>query len=112
MSGRRSKVKGARGELELRDLFRQYGYTAERGGGAQGDGGSAQRPDVVHNLPGYHVECKRVEAYSVVNRGYKQAKKDAGAKLEPVMFARANWEEWLVTISAEHFFSLQLMRPL
>ena len=112
MNGRRSKAKGARGELEVRDLFRQYGYTAERGGGAQGDGGGAQRPDVVHNLPGYHIECKRVEAYAVVNRGYNQARKDAGPDLEPALFARSDREEWLVTISAEHFFSLQLMRPL
>ena len=107
-----SRDKGVRGELELRDLFRKYGYTAERGGGAQGIGGGDQRPDVVCNLPGYHPECKRVEAFSAVTRAFEQAKTDAGPALTPAVFSRTNRSEWLVTISAEHFFSLQLMRPL
>lgn len=56
MSGRKSRDKGARGELRVRDLYRKAGWDARRnfGSGAQGMG------DIVGNLP-VVVEVKNTE---------------------------------------------------
>ncbi len=101
-----SRDKGKRGELELRDVLRAHGYEARRGG-QQGNGGSADAPDVIHNIPGIHIEVKRVEAFSCLTRAMEQAKKDAGA-LTPTVFSRTNRSEWLVTVCAKDFFNLLL----
>ena len=52
-----SRAKGVRGELELRNIFREHGYDARRGQQYCGASGDA---DVV-GLPGIHVESKWVE---------------------------------------------------
>lgn len=101
-----SRDKGKRGELELRDVLREHGYEARRGG-QQGAGGSADAPDVIHNIPGIHIECKRVEAFSCLTRAMAQARKDAGDKT-PTVFSRTNKAEWLVTMPANTFFRLLL----
>ena len=102
-----SREKGIRGELELRDLFKSYGFEARRGG-QQGAGGSADAPDVIHSIPGIHVECKRVEAYGVLNRAMEQAVRDAGPDLVPAVFGRSNRQEWLITLRAKDFFNFLL----
>lgn len=107
----KSRNKGIRGELDLRDLLRSYGYEAKRGG-QQGDGGAADSPDVKHNIPDIHIECKRVEAFAVVNRAMEQAEKDAGPDLIPTVFARSNRKEWLVTLRAKDFFNYILWRGI
>lgn len=103
----RSRDKGKRGELELRDLFRAHGHEARRGG-QQGAGGSADAPDVIHDIPGLHVECKRAEAFSWLNRAMEQARKDAGDRA-PSLWSRSNRGEWLVTIPASVFFKLVVL---
>ncbi len=103
-----ARAKGKRGELDVRNLFREFGYTAERGG-QQGNGGSADNPDVVHDMPGVHAEVKRVEAYRVVNQAFAQAQRDAGQGRVPVLFARSDRQEWLVTITAAEWFRLKAL---
>lgn len=100
----RARDKGKRGELELRNALIAAGYEARRGG-QQGAGGSADAPDVIHNIPGIHIECKRVEAFSCLTRAIEQAKKDAGDKT-PTVFSRTNRSEWLVTMRLNDFFAL------
>lgn len=101
-----SRDKGKRGELELRDVLREHGYEARRGG-QQGAGGAADAPDVIHNIPGIHIEVKRVEAFSCLTRAMTQAAKDAGGKT-PTVWSRTNRAEWLVTLPASAFFGLIL----
>jgi Holliday junction resolvase len=105
-----SRDKGKRGELELRDVLKEYGYEARRGG-QQGAGGSADAPDVIHNIPDIHIEVKRVEAFSCVQRAMDQATKDAGAKI-PTVWSRVNRKDWLVTMPASAFFSYLLGKDL
>lgn len=52
-----SRSKGARGERELAEKLREYGYTTRRGQQYSGANGDA---DVV-GVEGLHIECKRVE---------------------------------------------------
>jgi len=94
--------KGKDGERELAEYFRSRGYEARRG--KQFSGGD-DSPDVVHSLPGVHVECKRVENLNVI-QALDQAIRDAGPGKKPVVFHRKNRTPWLVTLKAEDFFDL------
>lgn len=104
--GKAIRNRGARGELDLRDFLRSWGYSAVRGGGAQAAGGSSVKPDIIHDIPGVHIECKRVEAYGVVCRAVAQAEKDAAPGQMPVVFARVNHDKWVVTMRADEFMKL------
>ena len=105
MAGKVSRDKGQRGERLLRDLFREHGYEAERGG-QQSAGTRGVEQDVRHTIPGLWAECKRVEAFSCLTRAIEQAKKDsAGTGLAPTVWSKTNRDEWLVTLRAEDFFN-------
>lgn len=99
----KSRNKGQRGEREVSKILTAAGVPARRGG-QQGAGGSAEAPDVLTNLPWCHFEIKRVEAYGVVNRAMTQAIKDAGDRL-PLMLARANFNEWLLTLQLKEILN-------
>lgn len=94
--------KGKRGERELAELFRSKGYEARRG--KQYSGGE-DSPDVVHSLPGVHVECKRTEALRL-EEAIKQARDDAGPGKKPVVFHKKNRGRWIVIMDAEDFFEM------
>lgn len=99
-----SRDKGKRGELECRDFLRERGFTAERG---QQHAGGADSQDVKHNVPGTHIEVKRVEAGSPY-RWLKQAIRDAGeGGNTPVVFHRRNGQEWIVVMRADDFLRLK-----
>jgi len=93
-----SREKGARGERDCRDLLRGFGYEAHRG---QQHSGGADSPDVIHSIPGVHIEVKRVEGNDPY-RWIKQAVSDCGDRV-PVVFHRRNHKEWLVILRAEDF---------
>lgn len=97
-----SRQKGARGERELRDIFRGWGYTDARRGqqycGASGDA------DVI-GLPDIHVECKRVERLDLYG-AVTQAVSDARAGEMPAVFHRRDRREWLVTMPIEEWRKL------
>ena len=92
-----SRSKGKRGELQFRDVLRGAGFMARRGqqyaGSAEGES-----PDVVHNIPGVHIEVKWVERLNLA-AAMAQAKQDCGGKV-PVVAHKRNGEEWLVTVPA------------
>ena len=67
-----SKAKGARGERELSNKLKEYGYDCRRGQQYCGANGDA---DVV-GLSGIHIECKRVEKLNLYD-AVSQAKSDA-----------------------------------
>ena len=95
--GRMSKDKGARGERELAgELQRLFGVAARRG--VQFRGGT-DSPDVIADIPGIHIECKRCERLSLYP-AIKQAVKDAEDKI-PVVCHRQNNREWLLIVQLE-----------
>lgn len=98
--GRRSKRKGAAGELELAKLLTFYGYEARRG--YQFDGKDIA--DVI-GLPGIHIECKRVEKLNMLE-ALKQSKRDSSGDELPAVFHRRNREPWQVTMTFDDWIQL------
>jgi len=101
-----SKQKGARGERELANKLKEYGFNTRRGQQYNGIEGQ----DVV-GLPGIHIECKRVEKLNIYD-AIDQAKRDSGcndlpyAYPLPTVFHRKNNYEWLVTMPLEYWIEL------
>lgn len=89
-----SRVKGAVGERELAEFLRGFGYAARRGQQYAGGGDS---PDVVSDLPGVHLECKRVEAGNLY-KWLAQATRDAAEGKIPVVAHRRNQGEWVAIL--------------
>lgn len=95
--------KGKAGERELALELRKRGFSARR---AQQYNGTDSSQDLKHDVPGVHLECKRVERLNVLS-AYDQAVRDAKASsLMPVVAHRCNRSPWLVTLSLEDFLSL------
>ena len=96
--GKRSRDKGKCGERELVNWLKAYGIEASRG--FQARGGSAEEPDIVHNIPGLHIECKRNEQMTphggLLRKAMDQAKADAG-ELIPCVFWRVSRQPWMVS---------------
>jgi len=97
--------KGKRGEREFAKWLREnFGVFAKRG---QQHSGSPDSPDVVADIPGIHLEVKRVERLNL-QAAMGQAKRDCGDNV-PVVCHRRNRSEWLVTVPAGFFFSLLMI---
>lgn len=92
--GKASQRKGRRGEIELSEKLREYGYHAAPGE-ALSFGGV---PDVT-GLPGVHIECKRAQALNLT-AALEQARKDAERFRDgvPAVFHRRNREGWVVSM--------------
>ena len=89
-----SRNKGKRGELELANLLKSYGYETRRGVQYSGINGDA---DVV-GLPGIHIECKRVEKLNI-ETAMDQSIRDARYGEVPTVMHRKNGKQWLVTMT-------------
>ena len=96
-----SREKGKRGEREAVNFLTTLGWMAKRG---QQYAGGTDSPDVIHDIPGVHLEVKRVERLNL-GAAMAQARRDAGPKT-PVVMHRRNGEDWLVTVDAVTFFNL------
>ena len=97
-----SKRKGAAGERELAHKLNEYGFETRRSvqyNGKADDG----KADLV-NLPGIHIECKRVERLNV-SEAMAQAINDAKGEM-PTVFHRKNREGWLVTMRLDDWMRL------
>ena len=97
-----SRQKGARGERELANILKGYGYEDSRRGqqycGSNGDA------DVV-GLSGIHIECKRVEKLNL-EKAMEQAEHDRKENEKPVVFHRKDRKPWLVTMKLEDWMEL------
>lgn len=102
-----SNQKGKRGERELANKLKDYGYNTRRGQQYSGTSGDA---DVV-GLDGIHIEVKRVERLNIQD-AMEQAKRDSGANdlpfgyNLPAVFHRKNHSEWLVTMRLDDWIEL------
>lgn len=102
--GKMSKEKGKQGEREVAALLRTYSFAARRGQQFSGGGDS---PDVVHDIPGIHIEVKRTEKFDLYG-ALRQAKADSPQLHTPVVFHRKNLEPWVVVMPAEDFLGLMI----
>ena len=101
--GRSSKNKGAAGERELAKVLNElFNISAIRG---RQFCGSAGNPDVLLqkqageervNLPGLHIECKRVERLNLYD-ALKQSESDAREGEIPVVCHRRNRDSWIIS---------------
>jgi hypothetical protein len=104
-----SKQKGDRGERELSNKLKEYGYGTRRGQQYCGANGDA---DVV-GLPGIHIECKRVEKLNI-DEALEQATADSEPTINdihkplklPAVFHRRNKKMWKVTMYLEDWIKL------
>ena len=100
--GKASREKGKRGERELANLLRSYGFeNSRRGQQFCGKDGSA---DVV-GLPGIHIECKRVERLNLEN-AMEQSQQDARPGEIPIVCHRRDRKPWLVTLTLDDFIQI------
>jgi hypothetical protein len=94
-----SRNKGSRGEIELfRLLSDELGYIVKRRLDAPREGGADSL-----DVPGWSIECKRyARATRADIRGWwEQAVRQAHTeKREPVLFYRADRDEWRSVVSA------------
>jgi Holliday junction resolvase len=96
-----SRAKGKNGELELSAFLRERGFEARRGQQFKGGGDS---PDVI-GLPGFHLECKRVEAgnpYVWMEQAIREAAKDK----TPLVCHRRNRRDWLAILRLEDLIAI------
>ena len=96
-----SRDKGARGERELANLLKEYGFDSHRGAQYKG---SPDSPDVT-GIEGVHIECKRVERLDLY-KALRQSSSDAAEDELPVVIHRKNREGWLVTMTLDSFIKL------
>lgn len=92
-AGKAAKKKGASGELEVRDLLRQYGYTDARRNFASGGQGGA---DLVEAIPDVALEVKRTEVASFGN-WWRQANRAAKPTDLVLIVHRGSLQPWQAT---------------
>ena len=95
-----SRQKGAKGERELANKLKDYGYNTRRGQQFNGLEGE----DIV-GLDYIHIECKRVERLNLEG-AILQAKRDAKENQMPAVFHRKNNHKWLVTMELDDWIKL------
>lgn len=95
------REKGKRGEREVAELLRRYGFAGRRTSQYCGNTGDAS--DVV-GIDGMHIEVKRCER-TEIGKWMAQAVHDCGDNV-PVVFHRRSREAWLVTLNAEDFLKI------
>lgn len=103
--GRRSKQKGKRGEREVANILKRYGYEARRT--AQYCGSTGDASDVI-GLEGYHIEVKNVERLNLW-KAIEQSTHDAmeaGKNETPVVVFKRSREPWQICMEFEEFLKI------
>lgn len=95
--------KGKAGERELAHLLTSLGYPSRRG---QQHAGGGDSPDVVSELPGVHIECKRTNGLSIYP-ALAQATRDAAPGRIPVVMHRGTGKpDWVVVLRVSDLVEL------
>ncbi len=98
-----SRQKGKAGELELCQFLRARGFSGARR--SQQYKGTPESADIVGALPGFHIECKRVETFQLY-KALAQAQKDKASHDIALVCHRRNREEWVAVLSLEDLLGL------
>lgn len=98
------RQKGKRGELELSEFIRSYGYAARRG---QQYSGNPDAPDVVTDLdPHVFFDAKRVETLQIHPALAQVVRDEGGRGRVPVVMFKRNRSEWIAIMPAKDFMRL------
>lgn len=98
------RQKGKRGELELCEFLREYGYTARRG---QQFAGHPDAPDVVTSLDArVFFDAKRVEALQIHPALAQVTRDEGGRGRVPVVMFKRNRSDWIAVLSGREFMRL------
>jgi hypothetical protein len=98
-----SRRKGAAGEREAAAALNEvFGTRFHRG--RQYHGGP-DSPDLAGDMPGLHIEVKRVERLSLYP-AMVQARQDAAPDQVPVVMHRANNRPWLIVVEVADLIRL------
>lgn len=89
-------------------MMRAAGFTAERGGPIHRDD---KRPDVVHDIPGVHIEVKRTERLDLYG-ALAQAEGDAADGELPVVAFRRNGDRWRAILPLDALVELLRLRAI
>lgn len=101
--GMMQRRKGAAGEREAAEKLNEVlGTKFHRG--RQYHGGP-ESPDLAGDLPGLHLEVKRVEALRLYP-SLEQARRDAPTDAVPAVMHRMNKKPWVVIVYAEDLIRL------
>ncbi len=101
--GMMSRRKGAAGEREAAEKLNEVlGTKFHRG--RQYHGGP-ESPDLAGDLPGLHLEVKRVEALRLYP-SLEQARRDAATDEVPAVMHRMNKKPWVVIVYADDLIRL------
>ncbi len=101
--GMMSRRKGAAGEREAAEKLNEVlGTKFHRG--RQYHGGP-ESPDLAGDLPGLHLEVKRVEALRLYP-SLEQARRDAATDEVPAVMHRINKKPWVVIVYADDLIRL------
>ena len=101
--GSMSRRKGAAGEREAAAALNEvFGTRFHRG--RQYHGGP-DSPDLAGDMPGLHVEVKRVERVRLYE-ALGQARRDAAPDQVPVVMHRANNRPWLICVEVADLIRL------
>lgn len=95
--------KGARGELEIVDLFTTAGWPVARGfasGGGKGGGG-----DIVGGPAGYSIEVKRTNRWQPW-QAIDQAREACRPGETPLVFTRPDRRDWHAFLPADDLIRL------
>lgn len=95
-----SRNKGKKGERELANILKDYGYDCRRGQQYNGLDGE----DVV-GLDYIHIEVKRVQALNL-DEAMEQAKRDSKDNQMPAVFHRKNNKKWKVTMDLDDWIQI------
>lgn len=87
----------------LRDMFRQYGFTARRTQQYCGNTGDASDV-IVEELPRIHLESKCTEAKDFLN-WIDQANRDCNGKI-PIVAHKRNRREWIAILPLDNLIDL------
>ena len=96
--GKSSRDKGARGERELANIYKERGFKCRRAGNSLG------LADCV-GVPGLHIEVKRQEKLNIW-AAMDQAEGDAREGEIPTVHYRRNRSDWWVTLPLSDFIDL------
>lgn len=95
--GKSQREKGARGELEARNILREHGVDSRRGQVFN------KEPDLVDESA-FHWEVKRAERIELP-KWWKQSVEQCRGKI-PTVIHRRSREPWLITLALEDFLKV------
>lgn len=102
-----SKQKGSRGERQLRDVWKSYGFeNAHRSQQYSGKGESSA--DIEGISPDLHIECKVGYSYKTIYDFVDQAVRDAQEGEIPIVNCKMDRKEWLCVLRLDDFIKIFL----